>query len=325
MRAARYAELGPAAEVLDIVTIDRPHPGPGEVRVRLAYSGVNPTDWKRRLLGPAAPPPTGQIPNQDGAGEVDEVGEGVSAQRCGERVWVFHAAWNRPGGTAAEYVCVPASQAVPLPPGASLELGASLGIPYITAHAALTGDGPLEGSTVLVTGGGGAVGHAAIELGTMLGAHVIATASTPEKAASARAAGATAVLDYHSPQYVDDLRRSAPDGVNRIIEVALGANLPASLQVLAPRGVIVAYASEAHDPVLPVRPLMTLNGSIHFLLVYNFTARQIESAVSAITRALEAGRIHALPTTVLPLEDIAAAHDLVEQGTFGRVLVDVRA
>ncbi len=228
------------------------------------------------------------------------------------------------GGTAAEYVCVPSAQAVPLPPGTSLELGASLGIPYITAHAALTGDGPVEGSTVLVTGGGGAVGHAAIELGTMLGAHVIATARTPEKAASARAAGAAAVLDYSSPQFVEDLRRITPDGVPRIVEVALGANLPASLQVLAPRGVIVAYASEASDPVLPVRQMMTLNGSIRFLLVYNFTSQQIESAVSDITRALEAGRIHALPTTVLPLEDIAAAHDLVEQGIFGRVLLDVR-
>ena len=300
MRAAKYSRLGPAAEVLGIVSLEDPQPGPGEVRVRLSFSGVNPTDWKRRLLGPAKPPPTGQIPNQDGAGEIDAVGPNVDDARLGERVWVFHAAWNRPGGTAAEYVCVPAGQAVTLPPTTSMQLGASLGIPYITAHGALTGDGPVDGKTVLVTGGGGAVGHAAIELGAFLGARVIATASSPEKAESARQAGAEAVLDYRSSGYLDQLSREAPTGVDRIVDVAIGANFTASLEVLAPHGVIVCYASEAQDPVLPVRALMTRNATIRFLLVFNFTPQQIDSAISDITRALVSGSIRPLPTKVLP-------------------------
>lgn len=324
MRAARYDRLGPAAEVLSIVDVDDPHPAPGDVRVRLHFSGVNPTDWKRRLLGPAVPPSPGQIPHQDGSGEIDEVGEGVDPARLGERVWVFHAAWNRPGGTAAEYVCVPAEQAVPLPPGASLELGASLGIPYITAHAALTGDGPIDGATVLVTGGGGAVGHAAIELGTLLGARVIATATSPPKAEVARRSGAVEVLDYRSSTYLDDLRRVAPNGVDRIVEVALGANIAASLQALRPHGVIAIYATESQDPAVPVRALMTLNATIRFLLVYNFTRQQIDAAVADITRALHLGRIEPLPVTMLPLDEIAAAHEQVESGAFGRVLLDVR-
>lgn len=324
MRAARYERLGPAAEVMSVVDIDDPHPAPGEVRVRVHVSGVNPTDWKRRLLGPAVPPSPGQIPHQDGSGEIDEIGEGVDPERLGQRVWVYHAAWNRVGGTAAEYTCVPADQAVPLPAGVSHELGATLGIPYITAHGALTGDGPIAGATILVTGGGGAVGHAAIELGTLLGARVIATASTPQKAEVARRAGAVEVLDYRSSAFLDDLRRTAPDGVDRIVEVALGANLAASLASLRPHGVIATYATEAQDPVVPVRALMTLNATIRFLLVYNFTADQVAAAVADISRALALGRIEPLPATVLPLDQVAAAHELVEAGTFGRVLLDPR-
>ena len=212
MRAAQYAPLGPAADVLSVVELDDPQPAPGEVRVRLSFSGVNPTDWKRRSVGPLAPGPA-QIPNHDGAGVIDAVGPGADPQRVGERVWVFHAARNRTAGTAATLVCVPSAQAVPLPDHISLELGASLGIPYITAHAALTGDGPVAGQTVLVTGGGGAVGHAAVELGTFLDADVIATASTPEKAQSAGAAGARKVLDYRAVDYLPLLRqavRSSP-------------------------------------------------------------------------------------------------------------------
>ena len=242
----------------------------------------------------------------------------------GERVWVFHAAWNRGGGTAAHYVTVPSDQAIPLPANTSLEMGASLGIPYITAHRALTADGPLKGSTVLVTAGAGAVGHAAVQLGTFLGARVISSVSTLEKAEIALNAGAVAALDYRSGSYVDCLNVHAPQGFDRIIEVALGANLPTSLQVLAPGGVIVSYASEQEDPQIPVRALMTLNARIRFLLVYNVTSEQIRSATDDITIALESDRFEALPTTVLPLSDVVRAHELVEAGTLGRVLLDVR-
>lgn len=324
MRAAQYGRLGAAADVLSIVDLEDPEPGPGEVRVRLSFSGVNPTDWKRRTAGPLTPGPT-QIPNQDGAGVIDVVGDGVLPRRLGQRVWVFHAAWNRVQGTAANYVCVPKSQAIPLHDDVSFELGASLGIPYITAHAALTCDGPAAGETVLVTGGGGAVGHAVVELATFLGADVVATVSTLPKAEVARGAGAREVLNYRNPDYPSQLKSAVPNGIDRIVDVALGANISATLSNLKQQGLVVTYATEASDPVLPVRALMTLNARLRFLLVYNFSPHQIKSAVDDISGALARGRITPLPTVVYPLEQIAEAHVAVESGTFGRVLVDVRS
>src|SRR3954470_14770793 len=194
MLAARYTRPGAARDVLSVGDVPTPEPGPGEVRVRLRVSGVNPTDWKAR--SGAAVDGDFQIPNQDGAGFVDAVGDGVDPSRAGERVGVYFAARQRPWGTAAQYTVVPAEQAVALPEGASDDLGASLGIPALTAHRCLFADGPIDGRTVLVAGGAGAVGHAAIELATWAGARVIATVSTPEKARLAEAAGAELTVDY---------------------------------------------------------------------------------------------------------------------------------
>jgi NADPH2:quinone reductase len=194
MRAAVYRRHGPAAEVLGVEELDQPQPGPGEVRVRVAVSGVNPTDWKSRQGASPEPVAGGfQVPNQDGAGVIDEVGSGVDPARVGERVWLYFAAWRRPYGTAAEYTVVPAHRAVPLPESAGLDLGASLGIPAMTAHRCLFADGPVDGRTVLVAGGAGAVGHFAIELACAAGATVISTVSSGEKAALVVAPGITSV------------------------------------------------------------------------------------------------------------------------------------
>ena len=322
MRAAVYARRGAAHDVLSVVELPVPEPGPGEVRVRVRVSGVNPTDWKARAAGGPFPW-AHQVPGQDGAGDVDAVGPGVDADRVGQRVWVFHAAWQRPYGTAAQYTVVPAEQAVPLPETVTYEQGAGLGIPYITAHHCVFGDGPVDGRTLLVTGGAGAVGNAAIQLSSWGGARVLATVSTTAKGALAEAAGADAVLGYRDVGFLDALAAAAPDGVHRVVDVALGANLDADLAVLRRGGTVVTYASEAADPTIPTRRLMTENLTLRFVLVYTLAPSQIAHAVADISAALADGALRELPRHVFALDAIADAHDAVEQGAVGKVLVDV--
>ena len=319
MLAAVYEQRGRAADVLRVREVPDPRPGAGEVLVRVAVSGVNPTDWRSRTN--ADPVFAWQIPHQDGAGTIVAVGQGVDAARIGERVWIYHAAMGRQYGTAAEFTCVPAAQAVHLPDRVSWEQGAGLGIPYITAHWCLFGDGPLAGRTVLVTGGAGAVGHAAVELARDAGARVIATVSSDEKAALARAAGADAVLNYRDPGFLAALKDAAPDGVDRVVDVALGANLDADLSVLRPHGTIVTYAVEAQDPVVPVRRLMGGNVNLRFMLVYGLPAAVIEAAVRDISEALDRGHLTRLPEHDFSLRDVVAAHEAVESGAVGKVLV----
>ncbi|HEY1322078.1 MAG TPA: NADPH:quinone reductase, partial [Streptosporangiaceae bacterium] len=199
MRAALYRDMGEAAEVFQVEEVDRPEPGPGEVLVRVHASGVNPTDYKARSGAVPRPIDDFQIPHQDGAGVIEAVGAGVDPRRVGERVWLWLAAAGRRWGTAAEWTALPARQAVPLPDGASFELGASLGVPAMTAHYCLFSDGPVNGQTVLVAGGAGAVGHFAIELAKRAGARVVTTVSSPDKAALAEKAGADLVVNYRSP------------------------------------------------------------------------------------------------------------------------------
>jgi NADPH2:quinone reductase len=322
MLAARYEKPGPAHEVLRIGDVPTPEPGPGELRLRLAVSGVNPTDWKARSATPVAG--EFQIPNQDGAGVVDAVGEGVDAARVGQRVWVYFAAWQRPWGTAAEYSVLPAEQAVPLPDGTPDALGASLGIPALTAHRCLLADGPVHGRTVLVAGGAGAVGHAAIELAKWLGARVITTVSSDEKAALARDAGADAVVNYREPGAAERIRELAPDGVDRVIEVALASNLELDLAVCAPNAAIVTYAADVAGPELPVRKLMVPNLTLRFVLVYTIPRDALAQAVADVGDALRAQALTTLPVHRFPLERTADAHDAVEHGAVGKVLVDLR-
>lgn len=336
MRAIIYTTAG-GPDVLTL-THDRPvpEPGPGEVRVALRVSGVNPTDWKSRRGGSAFPE---QVPNQDGAGVVDAVGPGVPAERVGQRVWVWEAAYQRPDGTAQEYTVVPARQATVLPEHASFDLGASLGIPFLTAHRALTvadggperlAPGALDGRTVLVAGGAGAVGNAAIQLARWAGATVVATVSGPAKAALATAAGAHHVVDYRAQDAATEIRRIVPDGVQTVVEVAPGANAELDQAVAAQDAVVAFYADDGNGTVtIPTRPSMVKNLRWQAVMVYGVPAAAKDHAVAAVTAALaddavRAGEAAGLPLRHFPLAETAAAHEAVESGaTVGRVLISV--
>jgi NADPH2:quinone reductase len=323
MRAAVYDRYGPAGEVLRVAGIERPEPGAGEVRVRVRVSGVNPTDWKSRSGSPGATPPFPYlVPNQDGAGEIDAVGAGVDPGRAGQRVWVYFAAQNRQHGAAAQWICVPERQAVELPDSASFDLGATLGIPALTAQHCLFADGPIDGKTVLVAGGAGAVGHFAIELGRRAGARIITTVSSDEKAALARAAGAHTIVNYRTEDAAAAILAAAPEGVDRVIEVAPAANAALNVAVSAEHAVVVAYASDG-DLAIPVRPLMQRNLTLRFVLVYNITAAALAQAVAGVSAAVAAGDLTELPALRFGLDEIAAAHDAVEGNAVGKVLVDI--
>jgi NADPH2:quinone reductase len=336
MRAITYRRDDPG---LRLTERERPTAGDGEVVVQVAVSGVNPTDWKgRRNPYPGTPSDAGLVPNQDGAGTIVEVGPGVDAARIGERVWLWEAAWQRADGTAQEFLAIPADHAVPLPDNASFEVGASVGIPAMTAHRCLTvaesgpdqlAPGALAGRTVLVAGGAGAVGHAAIELARWAGATVVATVSSEEKARLARAAGAHAVVNYREPGAADAVRAAAPDGVHIIVEVAPVENAELDNAVLAPGGCVAAYASGSVGEVkLPVRAMMGRNVRWQFVLVYTMPNEAKRRAIAAICAALAGGALRVgedsgLPLLTYPLEETAAAHDAVEGGAIGKVLVTV--
>jgi NADPH:quinone reductase len=319
MKAALYTRTGPAAEVLRVEEIDRPQPGPAEVLVRVRASGLNPTDYKTRSGLTARPIDGFQVPHHDGAGIIEAVGPGVDPGRVGQRVWLWLAAAGRRWGTAAEWTVVPDRQAAPLPDGASFELGASVGVPAMTAHYCLFSDGPITGQTVLVAGGAGAVGHFAIELAKRAGARVIATVSGAEKAALAEKAGADLVVNYRSADAAEQIRAFTP-AVDRVIEVALGANLGLDLAVARPGTVVVTYAAEAADPVLPVRACMTATVTLKFILLYTIAAT-LDQAAADITAALAAGDLTPLPVRKSPLDEIADAHQAAEAGVVGKILV----
>ena len=320
MKAALYRRTGPAAEVLRVEEVERPQPGRGQVLVRVRASGVNPTDYKSR--GGLTPRPIEgfQIPHLDGAGIIEAVGPGVDPGRVGERVWLVMAAAGRRWGTAAEWTVVPERQAVPLPDGASFDLGASLGVPALTAHYCLFSDGPVTGQTVLVAGGAGAVGHFAIELAKRAGARVITTVSSAEKAALAEKAGADLVVNYRTADAAERIRAFAP-AIDRVIEVALGANLALDLAVARAGTTVVTYAAEAADPVLPVRACMTANLVLRFVLLYGVPVAALERAAADVTAALAAGDLTGLPVHKYPLDDIAAAHEAAEAGVVGKIIV----
>ncbi|MEW1948160.1 NADPH:quinone reductase [Pseudarthrobacter sp902506025] len=337
MKAIVYEETGPAS-VLKLQ--DRPlaEPGAGEVRVRVVVSGVNPTDWKSRSGSGSRKLDAPKVPNQDGAGVIDQLGAGVAGFTVGDRVWLWDVAWGGNEGTAQEYVVVPSHKAVALPDAESFDTGASLGIPALTAHRALTSneDGParlspgaLAGRTVLVTGGAGAVGHAAIQLARWAGAAVITTVSGDRKAELARRAGAGTVINYRTDEVVDAVHQVAAEGVDIIVDVNAPANIETDLQILKPGGTISIYAANPGESLtVPIRESMTKNVRYQFILTYTVTDEQKQHAVAAVAEALAAGALrvgeeHGLPLTRFPLEQTSAAHDAVEQETIGKVLIDV--
>jgi NADPH:quinone reductase len=320
VKAALYERYGPAAEVLRVAEVERPSPGPGEVLVRVVVSAINPTDFKSRSGATPRPIDGFQIPHQDGAGVIEEVGDGVDPGRAGQRVWLWFAAAGRTWGTAAEYAVVPDRQAVPLPDNASFELGACLGVPAMTAHWCLLADGPLAGRKVLVAGGAGAVGHFAVELGVRAGAEVVATVSSPQKAELARKAGAAHVVSYRDEDAAGQIRARIGQA-DRVIELALGANLALDLAVIRPGGTIVTYAAEPADPALPVRACMTANVLMRFVLLYGVPTEALERAAADISSAVADGALTELPAQRFGLADIVAAHEAAEAGPVGKIFV----
>ncbi|GAA1734259.1 NADPH:quinone reductase [Aeromicrobium alkaliterrae] len=324
MRAALYRRNGRASDVLEIVDLEVPDPGPGEVRVRIVTSGINPTDWKTRD-GHAGRVPDGfQVPHHDGSGVVDAIGPGVDHLAPGQRVWLYLSAFGNRYGTAAEHALVPAERVVPLPDDASHELGACLGVPALTAAHCLGGDpNDLSGTTVLVAGGAGAVGHFAIELAKHAGAYVVATVSSAAKRDLAIAAGADTVVLYTDPDAVEQIL-AANGPVDRVVEVALADNLALDLAVVAPGATIATYAA-AGELAIPASDFMVNNLSLTFTLLYGLTPEQMAAAVRWTSEAVAAGSLTALPIHPYALEQIAAAQDRVAENPVGKVLLQVGA
>ena len=334
MKAIIYNRTGDSG-VLELGERDIRDPRAGEIRVRVEVSGVNPTDWKSRANGPVSLP---KVPNQDGAGVVDAVGADVTGFAPGDRVWLWDVAYQTTEGTAQEFVTLPASQAVVLPDGESFDAGASLGIPALTAHLALAANsegparlapGALDGRFVLVTGGAGAVSHAAIQLAVWAGATVITTVSGDEKAELARRAGAQHVINYRTDDVVAAVRAIAPDGVDTIVDVNIAANIDTDVQVIGADGTISSYTDDGGGQVtISTRALMGRNVRVQFILTYTSSAAAKANAVAAVSAALADGALrvgdeHGLPLTRFPLAETAAAHDAVEGGIVGKVLIDV--
>ena len=337
MRAIVYTGKGDS-ETLTLIEHEAALPGPGEVRVRIHVSGVNPTDWKARAASGTPMPFEQIVPNQDGAGVVDAVGDGVSGLHVGDRVWIHLAAHERPTGTAQELTVVPAARAVLLPDGVGFDVAASLGVPAMTAHRALTvhefgptrlSPGALSGRTVLVHGGAGAVGHAAIQLAVWAGATVLTTVSSDEKAVLARAAGAHHVFRYPDDRLDEQILSAAPTGVDHIVEVSPAVNAALDIEVLANHGSIAYYANDKGETfTAPIMASFAKNARWQGLLLYTVGEEALNAAVDDITAALKdsalpVGAVAGLPLTWFPLEETAAAHDAVQRGTIGKVLIRV--
>lgn len=319
MRVACYDRNGSAKEVLKLVSVDDPQPGPGEVRVRLRASGVNPSDVKTRagLTRKMAFPRV--VPHSDGAGDIDLVGPGVSPTRKGQRVWIWNGQWKRPMGTAAEYIVLPEAQAVPLPAHISYEAGACLGIPALTAWRAIELAEAAPGTMLLVSGGAGAVAHYAIQFAKARGAAVITTVSSAAKAKLAREAGADHTIDYKSENVGERVTAitgkpaSAGGGVDAIVELDLTANAALIPNVLKPRGKVVVYGTGPAAQI-PASFCLVNTISLLFFLVYELAPEERRRAVEGVARMLEANKlIHNVGATY-PFDQIVAAHEAQESG-----------
>ena len=324
MRAAWYEEQGPAERVLRVGSMPDPIPDRGDVRIRVAASAINPGDVRKRqdAFGYGMPYPR-IVPHSDGAGTIDLVGAGVSLDRIGQRVWCYGAQSYRPFGTAAEYTVVPSSQAVALPDAVTFEQGACLGIPAITAHRSVHAAGPVEGRTVLVQGGAGAVGICAVQFARRAGATVIATVRAEDDESIAREAGAHHVVRA-GQELSRRVRAFAPHGVHHVVEVAFGANIWADIDVLAVRGSIAAYASDVDAPSIPFWPLLFKNLRVDFLGSDDVTARDKAEAARATSEALSAGWRGMPIAERFTLDEIATAHERVEsRRRHGRVVLVV--
>jgi NADPH:quinone reductase-like Zn-dependent oxidoreductase len=327
MKAAWFENFGAAADVLKVGEQPDPSAGPGEVLVRLATSGVNPSDVKKRAGSfPSLLDDGLVIPHSDGAGVIEATGDGVPDSRVGERVWVYQAQFARRFGTAAELVALDSSRAVTLPDNASFEVGACMGIPAMTAHRCVYADGDVEGQTILVTGGVGRVGHYAIQWAKLGGARVIATASTDEDTASCTAAGANAVVNHREAGWsAGVLEANGGEPVDRVVDVEFGANLPEVLQCIRTSGVIATYSStQVMEPKLPFFQMLYMDLNIRIVIVYAMPEHAKEHAIRDITEALSSDKLVHRVTHVVPLDEIAKSHELIENGGFrGCVVVSI--
>ena len=327
MRAARFEKFGPADDVLRVEEVETPTPQPGEVLVRLATSGINPSDVKKRAGSfPGLLDDGYVIPNSDGAGVIESVGDGVDAGRINERVWVYQAQYGRRFGTAAEYVSIDASRAAPLPDNTEFDVGACLGIPVMTAHRCVFSDGDVAGQTLLVTGGAGRVGHYAIQVASQAGANVIASASNGEDAKACEAAGAAFVVNHREETFVASILDAAGGPrVDRIVDVEFGANVLASLEVLRVGGTIATYSStQVPEPQLPFFQMMYKDVTVQFIIVYAMPEEAKQLAIADIEAALQAGSLQHRVAHTIPLDQIAAGNRLIEEGTIrGSVILSV--
>jgi len=324
MHAAWFEKFGSARDVLRLGELDKPEAGPGEVLVRMTTSGVNPSDVKKRagsfpnLLDGGL-----VVPNSDGAGVIEAVGEGVDTGRVGERVWIYQAQFARRFGTAAEYVAIDARRAPILPDAASLNVGACLGIPVMTAHRCVFADGDVSGQTVLVTGGAGRVGYYAIQWATQAGATVIATASNEADNAACEAAGAHHVVNHRHKDVIGAITAATKsEPVDRIVDVEFGANLPISIEVLRVGGTIATYSStQISEPKLPFFQMMYKDITVRMVIVYAMPEAAKQEAVSDIDAALMANRLQHRIAHTLPLAEIVKANEIIEQGSIRGAVV----
>ncbi|HME29430.1 MAG TPA: NADPH:quinone reductase [Pseudolabrys sp.] len=322
MQAAYYERNGAAREVLQIGEVQTPRAGPGEVRIKLAASGVNPSDVKsrqgftRKIAFPRV------IPHSDGAGVIDEVGDGVSKSRIGERVWVWNGQWKRAFGTAAEYIVLPAVQAAPLPGNISFEAGACLGIPAMTAIHAIVLANPTKDTTLLVAGGGGAVSQYAIQFAKAKGATVITTVSSPEKAKVAQEAGAGYTIDYRRENVADRIMEiTGQRGVDAVIEMDLTGNAKLIPNVLRPKGTVIVYGT-GPEAVLPAAFCLVNSIRLQFFLVYELDSSERQRAIATLIDALKSGTLlNRVYQPTFSLSDTVAAHEAVERSTVGNVIV----
>lgn len=327
MIASWYDRQGPAAKVLQLGELPAPEPADGEVRVRVTLSAISPGDTKKRAGWPGSPMMYERvIPHSDGAGVIDAVGNGVASDRIGQRVWMYGAQSYRPFGTAAQLTCVPERQAVALPDEVTDELGACLGIPGITAHQAVFGDGPVRGKTILVHGVLGAVGSLAAQLGHWGGATVIGTVTHAVDLGKVGSGVVDHCVSLDQNDVASALLHYAANGVDRIVEVNLSGNADLDSAVVANDAVIAAYASRADRPEVPFWPLLFANVTLRLLGSDDFSAEAKRRASADLTAAARAGALRVDVAPVYPLAEIAAAHDHVDNGPHnGRVLLALPA
>ncbi len=322
MRAAYYERNGSAREVLQVGDVPTPRPGPGDVRVNLVTSGVNPSDVKSRQGSTRKIAFPRVIPHSDGAGVIDDVGDGVPKSRIGERVWVWNGQWKRAFGTAAEFIVLPAAQAVTLPGNVTFDAGACLGIPAMTAIHAVVLANVAKDTTLLVSGGAGAVSQYVIQFAKTKGAKVITTVSSPEKAKAAREAGADHTVDYKRENVGERVMEiTAKHGVDTAIEMDLTTNANLIPKVLRAKGSVIVYGT-GPEAVLPAAFCLVNSIRLQFFLVYELDATERERAIAAINHALKTGTLlNRVAQPAFSLTDIAAAHEAVERGTIGNVVM----